>query len=145
MMKPRYAPLTLVRSAQNTKTPKEYATVSSKPSITVLLPPAPVNEELPDPAVLDEILECAKTVFKKEELRPGQGVVVSQILSGRDAFVIMPTGAGKSLCYQLTAMLKPGVTFVISPLIGAEPLLIVILTFTALMVCCNNSINLMFS
>ena len=50
--------------------------------------------------------------------RPGQEELVDGILSGRDAFGIMPTGGGKSICYQLPGLMLPGVTVVISPLIS---------------------------
>src|SRR5512142_1267939 len=56
--------------------------------------------------------------FALTEFRPGQAQVISSVLSGRNTVVVMPTGAGKSLCYQLPAMLLPGVTLVISPLIA---------------------------
>ena len=50
--------------------------------------------------------------------RPGQEEIVSAVLAGRDTLAIMPTGGGKSLCFQLPALLRPGVTLVISPLIA---------------------------
>src|SRR5690349_2618613 len=56
--------------------------------------------------------------FGLTEFRPGQAEVVSAVLSGRNVVVVMPTGAGKSLCYQLPALLLPGVTLVVSPLIA---------------------------
>ena len=62
--------------------------------------------------------EALKTYFGYDSFRPGQSTVVSAILSGRDALAIMPTGAGKSLCYQIPALLLPGLTLVISPLIS---------------------------
>lgn len=62
--------------------------------------------------------EALKTYFGYDSFRPGQDTVVSALLSGRDALAIMPTGAGKSLCYQIPALLLPGVTLVISPLIS---------------------------
>jgi ATP-dependent DNA helicase RecQ len=56
--------------------------------------------------------------FCLQQFRPGQREVIEQVLSGRDVLCVMPTGGGKSLCYQLPAMLMPGVTLVISPLIA---------------------------
>ncbi len=57
-------------------------------------------------------------VFGFPEFRPGQEEVVSAVEAGRDVLAIMPTGGGKSLCYQLPALTRPGVTVVISPLIA---------------------------
>ena len=57
-------------------------------------------------------------VFGYSSFRPGQESVVSAILSGRDVMAVMPTGAGKSLCYQIPALVLPGVTLVVSPLIS---------------------------
>ncbi|HET9449406.1 MAG TPA: ATP-dependent DNA helicase RecQ [Aggregicoccus sp.] len=56
--------------------------------------------------------------FGLTAFRPGQDEVISAVLSGRNVVVVMPTGAGKSLCYQLPAMLLPGLTLVVSPLIA---------------------------
>jgi ATP-dependent DNA helicase RecQ len=56
--------------------------------------------------------------FGLARFRPGQAEVISSVLSGRNTVVVMPTGAGKSLCYQLPAVLLPGVTLVVSPLIA---------------------------
>ena len=56
--------------------------------------------------------------FGFEEFREGQQEVISTILSGNDAMVVMPTGSGKSLCYQLPAMMMDGATLVVSPLIA---------------------------
>ena len=57
-------------------------------------------------------------VFGFPDFRPGQEEIVSAVEEGRDALAIMPTGGGKSLCYQLPALTRPGVTLVISPLIA---------------------------
>ena len=56
--------------------------------------------------------------FGYAEFRPGQEELVDGILAGRDVFGIMPTGGGKSICYQLPGLMLPGVTLVISPLIS---------------------------
>jgi len=56
--------------------------------------------------------------FGFEDFREGQREVISSILEGKDAVVVMPTGSGKSLCYQLPAMILDGVTLVVSPLIA---------------------------
>lgn len=61
---------------------------------------------------------CLKKFFGHEEFRKGQEGLVDSILSGRDVLGIMPTGAGKSICYQLPALMMKGVTIVISPLIS---------------------------
>jgi len=59
-----------------------------------------------------------KRHFGHEAFRPGQEKLIDALLSGRDALGIMPTGGGKSLCYQIPGMLLPGITLVISPLIS---------------------------
>lgn len=56
-----------------------------------------------------------KQSFGHTAFRPGQETLVDGILSGRDVLGIMPTGGGKSLCYQIPALLLPGITVVISP------------------------------
>lgn len=56
--------------------------------------------------------------FGFNQLRPGQEQAIDHALAGRDCLVIMPTGGGKSLCYQLPALLLPGITLVVSPLIA---------------------------
>jgi ATP-dependent DNA helicase RecQ len=66
----------------------------------------------------DILKEKLKEIFGYGSFRGNQEAVIKNILSGRNTFVIMPTGAGKSLCYQLPAMIKEGLAIVISPLIA---------------------------
>ena len=56
--------------------------------------------------------------FGFAEFRPGQGDIIASVLDGADVLAIMPTGSGKSLCYQLPALLRDGLTVVVSPLIA---------------------------
>ena len=62
--------------------------------------------------------DALKKQFGHENFRPGQETLIDGILSGRDVLGVMPTGGGKSVCYQLPALLLPGVTIVVSPLIS---------------------------
>lgn len=64
------------------------------------------------------VKENLKKIFGFNQFRGNQEAIVDNILSGKNTFVIMPTGAGKSLCYQLPAVIKPGTAIVISPLIA---------------------------
>lgn len=64
------------------------------------------------------VKETLRERFGLDELRPGQREPIMGVLEGRDALVIMPTGSGKSLIYQLPALLLPGLTVVVSPLIA---------------------------
>ncbi|HZV64482.1 MAG TPA: ATP-dependent DNA helicase RecQ [Telluria sp.] len=80
-----------------------------------------------DPQLLNQGLRAARrnairtllrSVFGVEHLRDGQRQVIDQVLDGRDTLAIMPTGSGKSLCYQIPARLLDGTTIVVSPLIS---------------------------
>ena len=64
------------------------------------------------------LLDFLKIHYGYDNLRPGQQAAINAVLDGRSAVVIMPTGGGKSLCYQLPALLLDGVTLVVSPLIA---------------------------
>lgn len=62
--------------------------------------------------------QLLQRVFGYDQFRPGQEALIDGVLSGRDVFGIMPTGGGKSMCYQIPALLLPGITLVVSPLIS---------------------------
>jgi ATP-dependent DNA helicase RecQ len=65
-----------------------------------------------------ELLGALKTHFGYDQFRPLQLEIVQDALAGRDVFVLMPTGGGKSLCFQLPALMRDGLTIVVSPLIS---------------------------
>ncbi len=67
---------------------------------------------------MDEALRALKGHFGYDEFRPGQREVVDALLSGRDALAVMPTGAGKSMCYQVPGVVLGGLTLVVSPLVS---------------------------
>ena len=66
----------------------------------------------------DPIFRALADVFGYSSFRPHQESIVRAVLAGRDVFAVMPTGGGKSLCYQLPALLLPSVTVVVSPLLS---------------------------
>ncbi|MEC8573633.1 MAG: DEAD/DEAH box helicase, partial [Pseudomonadota bacterium] len=59
-----------------------------------------------------------REIFGFDAFRPGQGEIVDAVTAGENVLAIMPTGGGKSLCYQLPALMRDGITVVISPLIA---------------------------
>ena len=67
---------------------------------------------------LEQANEALHSAFGYQRFRPGQEQAVRAVLEGRDTLVILPTGGGKSLCYQVPALLLPGLTVVVSPLIS---------------------------
>ncbi|CAI0461431.1 unnamed protein product [Linum tenue] len=71
--------------------------------------------------------------FGHSDFRGKQFEAIQAVLSGRDCFCLMPTGGGKSMCYQIPALAKPGIVLVVSPLIGAMPLF---LLFVSLVIGC---------
>ena len=62
--------------------------------------------------------EALSRYYGHESFRPGQETLVDALTGGRDAFGVMPTGGGKSVCYQIPALLSDGITLVVSPLVS---------------------------
>ena len=67
---------------------------------------------------MDQALEILRKTFGYEDYRGDQREIIDHVLAGNDALVLMPTGGGKSLCYQVPAMIRPGTGIIISPLIA---------------------------
>jgi ATP-dependent DNA helicase RecQ len=86
-------------------------TVGDPPPETTIRDAAPVDGT-PDLSIV------LKRYFGFDSFRPLQGQIVADCLAGRDVVALMPTGGGKSLCYQLPALVRPGLTVVVSPLIA---------------------------
>ena len=72
--------------------------------------------------ITEETIETPHSILKKffgyDSFRPGQEQIVQRLLAGQDVLAVMPTGAGKSICYQVPALLLPGITLVVSPLVS---------------------------
>ena len=103
-----------IADALGRKEPKAAESNSVVPDDNAALPAAMVD----DPPLPLEVMAALTGTFGHAALRPGQATVIANVLAGTDTLAIMPTGAGKSLTFQLPAMLLPGVSLVISPLIA---------------------------
>ncbi|GIN86420.1 ATP-dependent DNA helicase RecQ [Heyndrickxia sporothermodurans] len=68
--------------------------------------------------MLNQAKELLRSYFGYDQFRNGQSAIINQVLDGKDTVAIMPTGGGKSICYQIPALIYPGITIVISPLIS---------------------------
>ena len=88
------------------------------PALIVELRELAKRLELVEQAERPSPKEILRRDFGYDQFRPGQGPVIEAVLSGRDCLAVLPTGAGKSLCYQLPARILGGITLVISPLIA---------------------------
>lgn len=95
------------------------ALASAQPSL-----PAPVKASVPmggvarAPVPVDQLAELLRTVFRLPGFRPYQEQVCRTVMDSQDVLLVMPTGAGKSLCFQLPGLARAGTTLVISPLIA---------------------------
>src|SRR5512143_3715077 len=67
---------------------------------------------------MPELRRQLQDIFGLEDFRPAQREIIEDVLGGRDVLCVMPTGAGKSLCYQLPAAVQKGLSIVVSPLIA---------------------------
>ncbi|MDS4032254.1 MAG: DNA topoisomerase 3 [Candidatus Contendobacter sp.] len=97
--------------------------VAEAPPPTLLCPPAglpapAVTAPRREPTPVDRLLELLQTVFRLPSFRPYQEAVCRTVTEGRDVLLVMPTGAGKSLCFQLPGLARAGTTLVVSPLIA---------------------------
>src|ERR1700712_5380290 len=76
-------------------------------------------DEKAPPGIADpKLLKQLQQHFGFDGFKQNQGAIINAVMSGKDTFVIMPTGGGKSLCYQLPAMMSEGVAIIVSPLIA---------------------------
>jgi DNA topoisomerase III len=104
----------VVGKVRQTSPVQPASTVPSTPKISDS-PDLPSPKIIPDGASLPELLQNA---FGFSRFRPNQEAVCQAVTAGKDALLVMPTGSGKSLCYQLPGLARGGTTLVISPLIA---------------------------
>jgi ATP-dependent DNA helicase RecQ len=67
---------------------------------------------------MNQPLDVLKAHWKHTAFRPTQEEIITTVLLGKDTFALLPTGGGKSICFQIPALLKPGICLVISPLVA---------------------------
>ncbi|NUM46349.1 MAG: RecQ family ATP-dependent DNA helicase [Anaerolineales bacterium] len=104
---------------ERVRTPKE--TTPARPTAPALAPAPPLPDLNTVPVSEQErtdILAAAQGMFSFNELRPAQAEIIACVRRRENVLTILPTGAGKSLCYQLPAFMSPGLTLVVSPLIA---------------------------
>ena len=79
---------------------------------------SPSSHDTQPAPTLEDAHRVLKKCFGYADFRPGQKSVIEALMAGRDALAVMPTGAGKSLCYQIPSIVLPGVAIVVSPLVS---------------------------
>ena len=79
---------------------------------------SPSSHDTQPAPTLEDARRALKDRFGYADFRPGQKSVIEALMAGRDALAVMPTGAGKSLCYQIPSLVLPGVAIVVSPLVS---------------------------
>ena len=79
---------------------------------------SPSSHDTQPAPTLEDARRALKDYFGYEDFRPGQKSVIEALMAGRDALAVMPTGAGKSLCYQIPSIVLPGIAIVVSPLVS---------------------------
>ncbi|HVZ75353.1 MAG TPA: ATP-dependent DNA helicase RecQ [Polyangia bacterium] len=94
------------------------AALGEAPSVAAQAPVITAATEAPPSPALERALVKLREVFRMRELRPGQAEIIESVLAGRDTLAVMPTGSGKSLTYQLPALVLDGPTLVVSPLLA---------------------------
>jgi ATP-dependent DNA helicase RecQ len=67
---------------------------------------------------MNQPLDVLKAHWKHTAFRPTQEEIITTVLLGKDTFALLPTGGGKSICFQIPALIKPGICLVISPLVA---------------------------
>jgi DNA topoisomerase III len=110
---------TNVRAVQGSTTPTNVRAVQAAATPTnVRAIPAPTTQPSGARQATADLRSLLVSTFGLSDFRPGQEDVCRAVASGKDALVVMPTGAGKSLCYQLPGLARGGTTLVVSPLIA---------------------------
>ncbi len=104
----------VVEVVKRVRTEKPAPAAKAPPQLALDLAPRPE----PRPTPPDDLLGLLRTTFGHPSFRPFQEAVCRAVTAGEDALLVMPTGAGKSLCYQLPGLARGGTTLVVSPLIA---------------------------
>ncbi len=102
---------------------------------------APVRPAAASAEPMQEAQRVLRDVFGFEDFRPGQEAAISALLAGCHALTVMPTGSGKSLCFQIPALVRGGLTVVVSPLIALMQDQVAALGLAGVAADCINSAN----